>query len=94
MSKNELQPNDTPRRDLSRDELDLIFQEEHDRFVSEFSDSVGNSPIGKLLTIISNMPAIREEKVSDIRRQISDKSYDLDKRLDTAMEKVFEEYLI
>lgn len=94
MSKNELQSNDIPRRNLCREELDLIFQEEHDRFVAEFSETVGNSPIGKLLTIIGNMPAIREEKVSDIRRQISDESYDLDKRLDSAMERVFEEYLI
>ena len=95
MSKKEFQLNNgSVEQNITSEELDQLFEQETARFVEEFFDCVGCSPLGRLLEIISAMPAIREEKVFDIRRQISEEKYDLDKRLDTAMEKVFEEYLI
>lgn len=81
-------------KELTHDDLDQLFAEETQRFVERFSDCVGNSTIGRLLEVIAAMPPIREEKVCDIRRQLSEKKYDLEARLDSAMERVFEEYLI
>ena len=93
MSKNELHQSRL-HQNLTHDDLDQLFAEETQRFVERFSDNIGSSSIGKLLEIIAGMPAIREEKVFDIRRQLSEERYDLDARLESAMERVFEEYLI
>ena len=86
--------NGNVEQQISDSELSEIFEQETARFVDEFFDSVGSTPMGKLLEIISALPAIREEKVFDIRQQISEETYDLDRRFDTAVEKVFEEYLL
>jgi hypothetical protein len=86
--------NGTVEQELTHDELSEMFEQETSRFVEDFFDSVGSTPIGKLLEIISAMPAIREEKVFDMRRQIAEDSYDLERRIDTAVERVFEEYLL
>lgn len=95
MNKKEFKLNNgSVNQNLTGEELDQLFELETERFVEEFFDCVGCSPIGRLLEIISAMPAIREEKVFDIRRQISEENYDLDRRFDSAMDKVFEEYMI
>ena len=86
--------NGNVEQQISDSELSEIFEQETARFVDEFFDSVGSTPMGKLLEIISALPAIREEKVFDIRQQINEETYDLDRRFDTAVEKVFEEYLL
>ena len=95
MNKKEFQLNNgSVEQNMTSEELDQLFEQETERFVEDFFDCVGCSPIGRLLEIISAIPAIREEKVFDIRRQISEESYDIDRRFDSAMEKVFEEYMI
>jgi hypothetical protein len=86
--------NGTVEQKLTHAELSEMFEQETSRFVEDFFDSVGSTPIGKLLEIISAMPAIREEKVFDMRRQLAEDSYDLERRIDTAVERVFEEYLL
>jgi hypothetical protein len=86
--------NGNVEQQITDSELSEIFEQETARFVDEFFDSVGSTPMGKLLEIISALPAIREEKVFDIRQQISEETYDLERRFDTAVEKVFEEYLL
>jgi hypothetical protein len=86
--------NGNVEQQITDSELSEIFEQETARFVDEFFDCVGSTPMGKLLEIISALPAIREEKVFDIRQQISEETYDLDRRFDTAVEKVFEEYLL
>jgi len=86
--------NGAVEQNLTDEELSEMFEQETSRFVEDFFDSVGSTPIGKLLEIISAMPAIREEKVFDMRRQIAQDTYDLERRIDTAVERVFEEYVL
>ncbi len=57
-------------------------------------ENAKNSPLGKLLENIATIPAIREEKVQQLRASIKDGSYNFDKHLDEAVDKVLEEMIL
>jgi hypothetical protein len=43
-----------------------------------------------VLRKIASLPEVRKEKVLDVRRQLTEGKYDLDERLDVALDKVLE----
>ena len=57
-------------------------------------ENIDATPIGQLLKMIASLPEIRQEKVSGMRRRISDQRYDLDENLDTAIDRVLEEIIV
>jgi len=61
-----------------------------DLMMEQILDNINNTPIGQVLRKIASLPEIRKEKVLDVRRQITEGNYDLDERLDVALDKVLE----
>jgi hypothetical protein len=56
-------------------------------------ENINSTPIGRLLKIVASLPEIRQEKVTDIRRQIDCGQYNLIGNLDEALDKIIEELL-
>ena len=55
-------------------------------------DQVEISPIAKYLSSIAAMPDIRTEKVERIRQALAEGSYDVNSRLDQALERLLDEH--
>jgi len=62
-------------------------------YSEETVEKAKSSSLGKLLESIATIPAIREEKVQQLRASIKDGSYNFDKHLDEAVDKVIEEMI-
>jgi len=62
--------------------------------MDDLFESISSTPLGRLLTMISALPEVRHEKVNEVRRQITDENYNLTKNLDTALDRVLEEFLL
>ena len=55
---------------------------------------IKKTPVGQLLQKIAFMPEIRQDKVLRVRRELSGGSYNLNDRLDVAIDNILEELLI
>ena len=66
---------------------------ESDLLASELFKNITSTPIGQLLKMIGSLPEIRGEKVSNVRRQITDGQYDTPGHLDVALDRVLEELM-
>ncbi|MBN2843690.1 MAG: flagellar biosynthesis anti-sigma factor FlgM [Sedimentisphaerales bacterium] len=58
------------------------------------NDQVEISQRAMILSKISELPDIRQEKVDQLRKQLADGSYDIDSKLSLAFDKFFEEEAI
>jgi hypothetical protein len=67
--------------DLSCDE-DLIME--------EILANINTTPLGQVLKKIAALPEVRQEKVLNVRQQITQGHYDLNNRLEVALDKVLE----
>ena len=61
-----------------------------DLVMEQILDNINTTPIGQVLRKIASLPEVRREKVLDVRRQLTEGKYDLDERLDVALDKVLE----
>jgi hypothetical protein len=61
-----------------------------DKMMEQILDNINTTPIGQVLRKIASLPEVRKEKVLDVRRQLTEGKYDLDERLDVALDKVLE----
>jgi hypothetical protein len=61
-----------------------------DLVMEQILDNINTTPIGQVLRKIASLPEVRREKILDVRRQITEGKYDLDERLDVALDKVLE----
>jgi len=59
--------------------------------MEQILESINNTPIGQVLKRIASLPEVRKEKVLDLRRKITKGQYDLNERLDIAVDKVLEQ---
>lgn len=66
---------------------------EHDFAVDGLMGSLENNPLGRLLSIISQMPEMRAEKLEVARRRIQEPDEVLEAQMDAAMDKVLEELI-
>lgn len=73
---------DSGNENLSHDE---------DMIIEQILDNINTTPIGQVLKKIASLPEVRREKVLDVRRQLTQGEYDLNKRLDVALDKVLED---
>ena len=62
--------------------------EDKDLVMEQILDNINTTPIGQVLRKIASLPEVRREKVLDVRRQLTEGKYDLDERLDVALDKV------
>lgn len=70
-----------------------LTQIQQDPFEDEFFDNINSTPLGRLLKLIATMPEIRQNKVSELRTQISDGQYDINHNLNEALDRVLEELI-
>jgi hypothetical protein len=68
-------------------------QGEHDFAVDRLMSSLEDNPLGRLLSIISQMPEMRAEKIETARRHIEQPDEILEAEMDAAMDKVLEELI-
>jgi hypothetical protein len=68
-------------------------QGEHDFAVDGLMANLEDNPLGRLLSIISQMPEMRDEKLEIARRHIQQPDDVLEAEMDAAMDKVLEELI-
>jgi len=88
MSQQKLYNSNSPLLDLTEQLADS-----QDILAEELLKNVNTSPLGQLLKKIAALPEIRQEKVVDVRSQLQRGDYDLNKRLDLALDRVLEELI-
>jgi len=64
---------------------------DEDLLMEQILANINTTPIGQVLKKIAMLPEVRKEKVLNLRRQITEGRYNLNKRLDVALDKVLEE---
>ncbi|MBN2181982.1 MAG: flagellar biosynthesis anti-sigma factor FlgM [Sedimentisphaerales bacterium] len=62
-----------------------------DLIMEQILNNLNNTPIGQVLQKIASLPEVRRDKILDVRRQLTDGKYDLNERLDIALDKVLED---
>jgi len=62
-----------------------------DLIMEQILENINNTPIGQVLKKIASLPEVRQEKVLDVRRQLTEGKYDVNERLNVALDKVLEE---
>ena len=59
--------------------------------MEQILENIQSTPLGTVLKRIASLPEVRQEKVLQVRRQITLGRYDLTGRLDQALDKVLED---
>lgn len=75
------------------DSLDCAFTQDGDEVMEAILENIHATPIGRVLKRISTLPEIRKGKVLNLRRQITDGTYDVSDRLDQALDSVLEDLM-
>lgn len=63
---------------------------DEDIMMEQILENIHMTPIGQLLKKIASLPEVRQEKILDVRQQLTEGKYDLNERLDVAIDKVLE----
>lgn len=66
---------------------------EQDLLMEQILENINTTPIGQVLKKIASLPQLRKEKVLHVRRQLTEGKYDLNGRLDIALDKVLEDLI-
>ncbi len=62
-----------------------------DLVMEEILENLNTTPVGQVLRQIASLPEIRMDKVLDMRSLLSEGQYDVNARLDTALDRVLED---
>lgn len=62
-----------------------------DLIMEQILENLNTTPVGRILKKIASLPEVRRKKVLNIRRQLTEGQYDLNERLDVALDKVIED---
>lgn len=62
-----------------------------DAIMETILENLSTTPMGQVLKKIASLPEIRKDKVLDVRKKLTDGQYDLNERLNIAMDKVLED---
>ena len=88
---------DTPKKDWPvnrRNKLQPIFDSltaDDDLLMEQILENMNSTPIGQVLKTIAVLPEVSRQKVLRVRREITEGKYNLNERLDLALEKVLDE---
>ena len=63
---------------------------DEDIIMEQIIENIHTTPIGQLLKKIASLPEVRQEKILDVRQQLNEGKYDLNERLDVAIDRVLE----
>jgi hypothetical protein len=64
---------------------------DEDLIMEHILKNINTTPIGQVLKKIASLPEVRKEKVLEVRRQLYKGKYNLNERLDIALDKVLED---
>jgi len=64
---------------------------DEDLIMEQILENINTTPIGRVLKKIASLPEVRREKILDIRRQLTEGKYNLNDRLDVALDRVLDE---
>ena len=64
---------------------------DEDLLMEQILENINTTPIGQVLKKIASLPEVRREKVLDVRRQLTEGKYNLNERLDIALDRVLED---
>ena len=64
---------------------------DEDLIMEQILENINTTPIGQVLKKIASLPEVRKEKVLDVRQKLTEGQYDLNERLDVALDKVLED---
>ncbi|MGA2171707.1 MAG: hypothetical protein ABSG82_01665 [Sedimentisphaerales bacterium] len=74
--------------------IDPVFDDltaDDDVLMEQILDNMNSTPIGQVLKEIASLPDVSRAKILRVRRQLTEGKYDLNERLDMALEKVLDE---
>ncbi len=80
-----------PKEQMDTNEIEMSADD--DLLMERILENINATPIGQVLKSIAALPEIRQEKVLGVRQQLNDSKYDLNERLDIALEKVLDELM-
>ncbi len=72
------------------DPVGEVLAHDKDVVMEQILNNINTTPIGQVLRKIASLPEVRKEKVLDVRQRLTEGNYDLDERLDVALDKVLE----
>jgi anti-sigma28 factor (negative regulator of flagellin synthesis) len=71
--------------------LELDLSSDKDILMEQILENIHHTPLGQVLKKIASLPEVRQEKVLDLRRKITEGRYDVSERLDRALDRVLED---
>ena len=66
---------------------------DEDLIMEQILENISTTPIGQVLNKIASLPEVRTEKVLNVRRQLTEGKYNLNERLDVALDKALEDLI-
>lgn len=78
-------------RDSQLKRIKKLQSTDDDLLMEQILNNLNITPLGKVLKRIASLPEVRQKKVLDVRQRLSTDEYELNERLDIAMEKVLED---
>ncbi len=67
---------------------------DEDLVMEEILNNLNSTPIGQVLKKIAMLPEVRKEKVLGVRQQLTAGKYDLNDRLEIALDRVIEDLVV
>ncbi len=64
---------------------------DNDLVMEQILDNINSTPIGQVLKKIASLPEVNQKRILGLRQEITKGSYDLNNRLDVALDRVLEE---
>ena len=91
-------PDSGPQKQFEGQELpiepeDKALALDKDLVMEQILENLNTTPLGQVLKKIASLPEIRKKKVLEVRHQLSQGKYDLNGRLDDALDKVLEDLI-
>ena len=71
--------------------IDENLRLDEDLVMEQILENINTTPIGQVLKKIASLPEVRKEKILDVRRQLTEGKYELNDRLNIALDKVLED---
>ncbi len=62
-----------------------------DLVMEQILENLNVTPIGQVLKKIASLPEVRQDKIIDLRRQLTEGKYEINEHLDIALDKVLED---
>jgi len=62
-----------------------------DLVMEQILENLNVTPIGQVLKKIASLPEVRQDKILDVRRQLTEGKYEINEHLDIALDKVLED---